>query len=93
MEAPPLKSIVSVNTFADGRAEIIVSGASGTFTLEVHQDGPTIAIKDPERAKQLGRAYKYKAVFGLEGNGRLRGWLVEKKGPSPADDSLVWFPA
>jgi len=35
MEAPPLKSIVSVNTFANGRAEIVVSGAGGTFTLEV----------------------------------------------------------
>ena len=93
MEAPSLKSIVSVNTFADGRAEIIVSGSGGTFTLEVTQGEPTIAIQDPERAKQLGRVHKYKAVFGLLANGHLKGWLVEKKGPTPADDSVVWFPA
>jgi len=85
--------LISSLSFADGRADIIVSGAAGTFTLEVSQDGPTLAIRDPERAKQRGRAHKYKAVIGLEKNGQLRGWFVEKKGPTPADDSLVWFPA
>ena len=88
MEASPLKSIVSVHTFADGRAEIIVSGAGGTFTLEVLPEGPTISIKDPERGN-----LRLQACMSLPTNRQLRGFFVAKKGATPREDTLEWFPA
>jgi hypothetical protein len=84
---------VSVQTYANGRADIYVSNARGTLTLEVFADEPTISIPDRERTTRLGGAEKYKAVIALEANGHLRGWFVEKKGATARDDTLVFFPA
>jgi hypothetical protein len=79
------QSVVSVQTHADGRAEIIVSGAGGTLTLEANIDGPFIAIKDHNGRPQ--------ALVSLKANGHLRGWFVDKKGDGPGKNTLVWFPA
>src|SRR5262245_23478093 len=61
---------------------------SGTFTLEINTDGPTIAIDDPDRGEM-----RLKACMSLKANGHLRGFFVAKKGIAPHQDILVWFPA
>ena len=88
MAAPTPQSAVSIFTYANGDADVTVTGAGGTLTLLVFPDGPTIAIKDPERHRHL-----VKAVAGLQTNGHFKGWFIEKKGATGADDTLVWFPA
>jgi hypothetical protein len=93
MTTKALQSAVNILTYANGDADVTVTGPGGTLTLHVSPDGPTMAIRDPERTKQLGGAEKFKAVVGLEANGQLRGWVVEKKGPTGADDRLAWVPA
>lgn len=83
-----LQSIVSVHTYNNGKAEIIVTGPGGTFTLETSINGPTITVKDPERGK-----LRLKACMSLKTNGHLRGFFIAKKGATPQEDTLVWFPA
>jgi hypothetical protein len=93
MATPERQSAVSILTYANGDADVTVTGKGGTLTLTVSPDGPTISIPDLERTKRLGGAEKYNAVFALEANGHLRGWFVEKKGATARDDTLMWFPA
>ena len=88
METTPLTSVVSVNTFANGQAVIVVSGEGGTLTLEVTPEGPTIAIKDPERG-----TLRLKACMSLTANRQLRGFFIAKKGATLIEDTLVFFPA
>jgi hypothetical protein len=88
-----LKSGAGIFMDANGDTDVSVTGPSGTLTLQLSPDGPTIAIKDPERTQRLGGAEKYKALVTLKANGHLRGWCLEKKGATTRDDTLVWFPA
>jgi hypothetical protein len=60
MATQDLQSVVSVQTYANGNADVMVTGKGGTLTLNVSPDGPTIAVKDPERGP-----YKYKVQGGL----------------------------
>jgi hypothetical protein len=84
--AKPPVSLVAV-AMAKDRAELLVHSTHGNLSLEFHEDGPTISIRDPQHGPT-----KYKAVVGLQANGHLRGFFVEKKGADGAGDTLVWFP-
>jgi hypothetical protein len=77
----------SVATYADGHADITVTGERGTLTLQVYSHDPLIAIEDPQQGRLRG-----KALASLIGNGNLRGWCVEKKSTTPSEDTVVWFP-
>jgi hypothetical protein len=88
MPAPERTSAVSILTYANGDADVTVTGRGGTLTLTVSLDGPTIAVRDPERGQNPS-----KVVCSLKGNGQLKGWFVEKKGDIPRNDTLVFFPA
>jgi hypothetical protein len=80
-------SLVSVHTYTNGRADMLITGDNGTLTLAVHANGPTIVIRDPDRGPM-----KCKAVWGIEANGHFKGWLVAKKGANGEPDTLAWFP-
>jgi hypothetical protein len=96
MATPERQSALSILTYANGDADLTITGKGGTLTLTVSPDGPTISIPDLERTKRLrgeSGAEIYKAVCALEANGHLKGWFVEKKGDIPRNDTLVFFPA
>jgi hypothetical protein len=82
------QSAVSILTYANGDADVTITGKGGTLTLTVSPHGPTIAVRDPERGQNPS-----KVVCSLKGNGHLKGWFVEKKGDIPRNDTLVFFPA
>lgn len=84
----PTMSMVSVNQYRDGRADIKVIGPGGTLTLLVNTNEPSMAIRDPERGEMQS-----KAAFQLIANDQLMGWFIARKGDTPAEDTLVWFPA
>ncbi|HEV8715320.1 MAG TPA: hypothetical protein VGX03_21135 [Candidatus Binatia bacterium] len=67
---------------------ILVVGKNGTLSLKVHTEAPTISVPDPKRGP-----LRYKAVAELLANGHLKGWFVERKGATPREDTLVFFPA
>jgi len=84
-QSKTLKSVVTVSTFVDGTAEIIVTGSGRTLSLETVTDGPTVGLKD-----STGHVI---AAFGVETNGHFRGWIGERDSDDPSRRRLAWFPA
>jgi hypothetical protein len=81
-----MQTWVSFQTCADGCVQIVATGKNGTLTLNIDggKDGPSMDIPDPD--KEPGRRFKYKAAWGLEANGQLKGWIVDDNG------KIKWFP-
>lgn len=73
---PPMVSLFT--DYEKNSVRVLVVGGHGTLAFTLQTDGPTIAIPDSERG-----AGRYKAVAGLEANGRLTGWFVEQKSAQP----------
>jgi hypothetical protein len=88
MATPDPQSVVHVQTYADSKAAITLTGKGGTLTLDVFTDGPTIAINDPARGE-----HPLKACVALKANGNLRGFFVKKPEEGADRGHLVWFPA
>jgi hypothetical protein len=68
--------------------EVLVVGPNGNLNLAFYAEDTTIAIHDPDLGSQ-----RCKAVCSLSTNGHLSGWFVAKKGATPSENTLVWFPA
>jgi len=79
--ARSIRAIVSFHTLEDGSVEIIAAGRNGALSLQIDGGDPTMSI--PNLALGPG---KYRAVWSLQANGHLRGWLVDKEG------HIEWFP-
>jgi len=75
------RATVSFHTLTDGSVEIIAAGRNGALSLQIDGGDPTMSIPNPA----LGPG-KYRAVWSLQANGHLRGWLVDKEG------QIEWFP-
>jgi hypothetical protein len=84
-----LASLVSVHTFTNGEATVNVTGTNGTLALHISAEGPRIAVLD---FKRKGKRVSYKAFVSLEANGRLSGYFVDRKGATPEEDTIVFFP-
>lgn len=82
-----LRTWVSFQTLADGSVQIVATGRNGTLTRHIDgsEEGPTMDI--PDLDKEPGRRFKYKGAWGLEANGKLKGWLVDDNG------KIKWFAA
>ena len=76
----PMRTWVSFQTLKDGSVAIVATGRNGTLTLHIDggEDGPSMDI--PDLDKEPGRQFKFKGVWCLEANGRLKGWIVEENG-------------
>jgi hypothetical protein len=91
MDQNPQKDVrtwVTFQTCADGSVQIVATGRNGTLTLNIDggTDGPSMDIPIPNEEREPGKPYKYKAVWGLQANGHLKGWLAEDEG------KIKWFP-
>src|SRR5262249_23900123 len=86
---PKRATTVSFVTLSDGSLEIRATGSNGTLSLHMDggEDGPSMDIPIPEHEREPDKPYRYKAIWGLEANGRLRGWVAEEEG------KIKWFPA
>src|SRR6266436_6692366 len=85
---PKQAAVVTFVTHSDGSVNIVAIGRNGTLTLHIDggTDGPTMDIPIPDNEREPGKPYRYKAVWGLEANGRFRGWVAEDEG------KIKWFP-
>ena len=82
-----VRTIVTFHTFPDGGVDIIATGRHGTLTLHVGGDyfrGPSMDI--PDLDKEPGRPLKFKGMWSLQANGKLKGWLADDNGV------IRWFP-
>lgn len=87
--APPQSAAqVSFYTLSDGSVNIVATGRNGTLSLHIdgRLSGPSMDIPLSDHERVPGKPYQYKAVWGLEANGQLRGWLAEE------DGKIKWFP-
>src|SRR2546428_8309801 len=82
----PLVSLFT--NYAEKKVEVSVEGKNGTLSLELCQDGPLLAIHDPDRGPM-----KLKAICMLKANGHIRGAFAAEGGMDGKLDHLVWFPA
>jgi hypothetical protein len=86
---PKHRALVTFVTLADGSVEIVATGRNGSLTLRVDggEDGPSMDIPLLDHERTPGKPWRYKAVWGLEANGKLKGWVAEDNG------KIKWFEA
>lgn len=85
------KHLPRVSLFTDYErhcVRILIAGKNGDLGIEAYAEGPTLSIPDPDRGP-----LRVKAVCELFANGRLKGFFIERKGATPQEDTMVFFPA
>src|SRR5262245_27027285 len=86
----PKRLTLTSTTNERGEIHLAVQGEYGTIRM-YFEPGPYVSIPDYDRPAEEGA--KYKAVFGIEVDGKVSGWFVARKGKTGWLDRLVFIPS